>query len=266
MRHHITTAFGFCTVLLVASCANPSDVGSVPNRTGPTTPVTPVNRPGTPGSVTTVDPGSSTTSGPGTTLSDPAINNNRVGRSPKRLNVRQLRAAYASALGVTWQQPQRVASADYVGGSAVLDTDMFDFLARTLGRPDYNAFTHESIEPNAVFSKLVGDAARKACRDAITADLTLTPGLRHLLRFSNETDTWATNETAVRRNIAHLMLRFWSRTVAPTDPIVTQLGTLFTTAATAPASTMPALQAGTAVDGWRTVCIALATDNEFLTY
>jgi hypothetical protein len=266
MRHHHSTAFGLCTVLLVASCANPSGTDLIPSRTVPTPPVVPTNRPSTPGSVTTVDPGTTTPPGPNTTLSDPAINNNRVGRSPKRLNVRQLRAAYASALGVIWQQPQRVASADYAGGYAVLDTDMFDFLARTLGRPDYNAFTHESIEPNAVFSKLVGDAARKACRDAITADLTLTPGLRNLLRFSNETDTWATNEVAVRRNIAHLVLRFWARTVAPTDPIVTQLGTLFTTAATAPASTMPALPAGTAVDGWRTVCIALATDNEFLTY
>jgi hypothetical protein len=221
----------------------------------------------TPGGATPVDPGAtppSTT--PATPLSDPTMNDG-IGRAQRRLNVRQLRASLLNAVGVTWQQPRRILSADFASGFYDdPNADMLSLLSLTLGQPDYNNFTSESIEPGAVFSKLVGDAARKACRDGVTLDLTRMPTQRILIRGVSETDVLAGHENAVRDNVANLVMRFWAREVAPTSQTVTDLVELFRIASTAPASTTPALAAGTPVDGWRAVCVALVTDPQFLTY
>ena len=70
----------------------------------------------------------------------------------------------------------------------------------------------------------------------------------------------------MRGNLAYLVMRFWARDVRPNDPVLDDLIGLFRLASTAPATTTPVAAAGTPLDGWRAVCIALATDPLFLTY
>lgn len=263
--------------LVCAACGNTPAVTPTPAPTPTPTPApTPTPTPSprqptdnvTPGSATPVDPGSTpSTTTPTAPLADPTMNDGRIGRAPRRLNVRQLRASLLSVLGVTWTQPRRILSADYASGFYDdPNADMLDLLSLTLGQPDYNNFTSESLDPGAVFSKLVGDGVRKACRDGLTLDVARPATQRVLLRTVSETDTLAARESAVRANIAYLVMRFWARTVRPDDAAVTDLVNLFRIASTAPASTTPALAAGTPIEGWRAVCVALATDPQFLTY
>ncbi len=248
------------------------DNGEVDETPPPAQPLppTPPTATNTPGGATPVDPGGQTPGfNPTTPLANPRMFDG-VGRAARRLNVPQFRLSLIAAVGVSWTQPRRYNSVESPTG--VIDdpaSDMLEVLARTLGEPDYDQFTAEAIDPNTTFSKLVGDAARKSCRDGITADIARPAAQRFLLRYVTERDTAAANETAVRRNLQYLLLRFWSRTVTPTDAMLTPLVRLFTTASTAPVQGNPAMggfAAGTPADGWRAVCIALVTDNQFLTY
>lgn len=268
MRPHLAPA---PALLALAACADPA---SPPTPRGPAAeaPPPPPTRPRgdmvTPGSSTPVDPGA-TPAGTvgGLPLSDPAMTDGHVGRAPRRLNVHQLRAALENAVGVSWRQRATVLSADYATGSYVDENaDMLALLARTLGQPDYNAFTQESIDPTAVFSKLVGDGVRKACRDGLALDAGRARDQRILVRHAEIGDTAAANPAGVRQNIAYLALRFWARPLRPEDPAVTPLFELFRVASTAPADAPASIPAGAPLDGWRAVCIALATDPQFLTY
>jgi hypothetical protein len=257
-------------LLALSACADsaapPTPRG--PAAEAPPTPTRPRGDTVTPGSSMPVDPGN-TPAGTvgGLPLSDPAMTDGHVGRAPRRLNVNQLRAALENAIGMSWRQRATILSADYAAGSYVDENaDMLTLLARTLGQPDYNAFTQESIDPTAVFSKLVGDGVRKACRDGLTRDAGLGRDQRILVRYAEIGDTVASNPMGVRQNIAYLALRFWARPLRPEDAAVTPLFDLFRVASTAPADMAASIPAGTPIDGWRAVCIALATDPQFLTY
>jgi hypothetical protein len=183
------------------------------------------------------------------------------------LSEAQLRAALENAIGVSWRQRATILSADYASGSYVDESaDMLALLARTLGQPDYNTSTQESIDPTAVFSKLVADGVRKACRDGLALDAARPRAERILVRHAEIGDTATSNPAGVRQNLAYLALRFWARPLRPDSPEVTALFDVFRVASTAPAVPEESLPAGTAVDGWRAVCIALATDPQFLTY
>lgn len=265
---------------LAASCdggapAAPPPTGEdppvTPPETPPETPETPGTRPDpqdsvTPGGARPADPGQGMPAWhPVIPLADPTQNDG-VGRAPRRLNVSQLRAALLQAVGVIWREERRILTAEAPSGSIVdPNADMLEILAQTLGEPDYDQATQENLDPSATFSKLIGDAARKACRDGVVADLARPTAQRILLRYASERDTAAGAEAAVRRNLQYLTLRFWARDVATDSPDVTALLGLFRTASTAPAQGMTH-PAGTPADGWRAVCIALATDPQFLTY
>jgi hypothetical protein len=63
--------------------------------------------------------------------------------------------------------------------------------------------------------------------------------------------------------------RFWGRGLAADSAEVTAIATVFRTASTTPEvrdGSRVTRPAGTPVDGWRAVCIAMATDPQFLTY
>lgn len=274
MRTHHALALALACAA-ASGCANTPEAplpAAAPPAPAPSTPPVTRVRPdtATPGSAMPVDPGATpATTTPASPLSDPAMNDGHVGRAPRRLSVRQLRAALLSAIGVTWVQPRRILSADYPSGYYDdPSADMLALLSTTLGQPDFNLYTSENVDPGAVFSKLVGDAARKACRDGVNADVDAgrDRSQRILVRYASETDTLASAEGAVRANLAYLVLRFWARSVAPTDPAVTDLLAVFGAASTAPADPSASLPAGTPVDGWRAVCVALVTDSQFLTY
>lgn len=203
-------------------------------------------------------------------VGEPASNNDRVGRAPRRLNVEQLRASLLAATGFTWVASRRVSDPDSPTGFSLLpDADMLEAFAATLGRPDYVTSTSESIEPAVTFAKLASDAARVACRTAVKADVENKSPPSRIMRHAGAGDTRASNEAAVRKNLAYLALRFWGRKIAPDDPQLGALLTLFDKASTAPASTdanATKRAAATPADGWRAVCIAMATDPQFLTY
>jgi hypothetical protein len=189
---------------------------------------------------------------------DPIASADHVGRAPRRLNVDQLRAALLVATGFTWVASRRVSDPESPTGFTNLpDADMLDALASTLGRADYATTTTESVDPAVTFSKLAGDAARASCRASVRADAS-SPAIEshRILRFVTPKDTAQTNAAAVRANLAYLALRFWGRTVDPKSSDLEALVLLFDRAARA---------AGTE-EGWRAVCIAMATDPQFLTY
>lgn len=255
-------------LVALASCSQAPPTAPDTPREPPVTPPGPTERPGT---ATPVDPGMGLPPGhPTMPLSDPTMNDGHVGRGPRRLDVDQFRAALINAVGVTWTQPRRILSAEFPTGSYDDPAaDMLEMLAGTLGRPDYETSTTESLDPSVTFNKLVGDAARKACRDGITADLGRARAQRILVREVGETDTAASNPTGVRRNLSYLALRFWARSLPADSPQLEPLYQLFVRASTAPVEGNPMMggrAAGTPADGWRAVCIALVTDPQFLTY
>ncbi|MBL8604858.1 MAG: hypothetical protein JNK72_23220 [Myxococcales bacterium] len=268
-RNFTQTAWLGLLAASLAGCSDDSAPGATPapgTPGGPPAPtVVPPRDTVTGGTATPVDPGQTLPPWhPTTPLSDPTLNNG-VGRAPHRINVAQLRASFQSAIGVTWREPRRVLTAESPSGSVEdPDADMLSILSATLGEPNYDQATQESLDPSATFSKLIGDAARKACRDGVTADVARGASQRILLRYANPTDTAAGNEAAVRRNLQYLVLRFWARSVETNSAAVSDLLRLFTVASTVPAQAM--LPAGAPPDGWRAVCIALATDPQFLTY
>lgn len=268
MRTHLSLALS-CFALL-ASCDSGGGAVSTPTPPTPSDPQDPTVLPPDPhateGAATPATPGATLPAWhPTVPLANPDMADGHVGRAPRRLSEEQLRASLLNAVGLTWVAPRRVLTADdprgYIDDPNV---DMLDALGSSLGRPDYIVFTTETLTPGATFSKLVGDAARKACRDGIAADLLRPQTGRMLLRFASEADTVASNLAAVQHNLSYLVLRFWARSFAPTDPQLAPLQRLFTTASTAPAS--GSFAAGTTADGWRAVCIALVTDQQFLTY
>ena len=179
------------------------------------------------------------------------------GRVPRRLDADQLRAALIAATGFSWVGPHRVSRPDSPSGyEDIGDADMIEVLSATLGRADYVTTTSDAIDPAITFTKLAGDAARSACRSSVKADLAEPSPSRHrILRFVTTGGASAGDGAAVRHNLSYLALRFWGRTIPPDDAELTPLATLFDRASVA----SPA-------DGWRAVCIALATDPQFLTY
>ena len=181
-------------------------------------------------------------------------------RAPRRLDADQLRASLVAATGFTWIAPHMVSDPDTPGGrSETPNADMIEVLAGTLGRANYSTTTSEQVDPAITFSKLAGDAARSACRASVEADLKETDAAsRRILRLVTARDTLASEVAGVRRNLSYLALRFWGRAVTPDDAELAPLATLFGRATSA--------QGASPSDGWRAVCIALATDPKFLTY
>ena len=75
---------------------------------------------------------------------------------------------------------------------------------------------------------------------------------------ASPTDALPAAEARVRENLAHLAMRFWGEDLAPDAALTTALLEVFRVASTRPGAT--------ALDGWRAVCIDLATDPRFLSY
>ncbi|HWL88029.1 MAG TPA: hypothetical protein VNO21_19635 [Polyangiaceae bacterium] len=218
----------------------------------------------TPGTATPVDPprASALPEGhpdvPLVPLAEPASNDGHVGRAARRLSVDQLRASLLAATGHTWVASRRVSDPDSPSGvTQIPDADMLEALAATLGRPDYVTSTNESIDPAVTFAKLANDAARSACRTSVNADLAAGNQEKHILRYVTARDTLASNPTAIHRNFSYLALRFWGRQIQPESTELDALARLFGKVSAPP---------GTTSEAWRAVCIAMATDPQFLTY
>jgi hypothetical protein len=194
-----------------------------------------------------------------------------VGRVPRRMSANQVRATFLELTGVAYTGLATVRDPDAPTGETKNPAaDLLDAYGSALGRADYNYVVHENLEPGISFSKLVLDAARSTCGQAARRELGPgAAGAPRLLLKATATDTLPAGEAAVRANIAALMVRFWGQVLAPDDAEVTRVLEVFRAATTAPAWTGPdktTRPAGTVADGWRVVCIALASSPEFYVY
>lgn len=225
----------------------------------------------TQGTTSVVDPSMLPAGHPVVPIADPQENSNRVGRPPRRLSVDQLRASLLSVTGYTWVASRTIPDPSAASGTrTVPNADMLEALAATLGRADFLNTTSHAIDPAVTFSKLASDAARVACRQSVTDDLDQPDAARRrLLREVGPTVTAAADEAAVRRNIVYMARRFWGRSLALGGAEVNAILTVFRTASTT-AEVREGMRvtrpAGAPADGWRAVCIAMATDPQFLTY
>ncbi|MDP3276597.1 MAG: hypothetical protein Q8Q09_15475 [Deltaproteobacteria bacterium] len=221
------------------------------------------------GTSTPIDPTGLPSGHPVVPVGDPTEGNQRVGRGARRLSVDQLRASLLAVTGHTWIASRSIPDPESPSGrSVVANADMLEALAPTLGRADFLNTTLHATDPAVTFSKLASDAARNACRRSVADDVAQSvPERRRLLRNASPTDT-AANAAAIRQNLTYLARRFWGRTMDPMSAEITGLFQLFSTASTTAAvASGPSMRAaGTPADGWRTVCIAMATDTQFLTY
>lgn len=221
----------------------------------------------TTGAAGTTSPGTAGTPGAAGTTPTPL-----VGRVPRRMTAEQVRATFLELTGVQYTGRATVRDPDAPKGER--DDPAADLLVAygsALGKPDYNYVVRENLEPGISFSKLVLDAARATCGAAAKAELGTAPTAAppHLLLKASRTDTLPTAEPAVRANIAALMIRFWGQVIPPDDAEVTRVLDLFRTATSTPSWTGPdklMRPAGSVADGWRVVCIALASSPFFYVY
>lgn len=224
-----------------------------------TQPPTPARDRVTPGNATPVTLGDPYHGAPPPLRVDDPGRAAHVGRAPRRIDIDQFRASLEQVVGARWVGPRTVITPEAPTGSRFeQDADLIEFFAATLGRPDYIVTTAEVLVPTVTFSKLAGDAAREVCARSVTLDPGRPPAERRILVDATATDALPAREPAVRRNVATLAMRFWGFELAPESATVDGLVGLFRVATAQPGATP--------LDGWRAVCIALATDVRFLSY
>ncbi len=182
-----------------------------------------------------------------------------VGRAPRRLDLDQFRAALEQGLGARWTGPRVIYSPSFATGPRMApDADLVEFYAASLGRPDYVNNTSEVLDPTVTFAKLATDAARAVCAAAVRLDVTRPAPERTVLLEASPADALPSGEAAIRRNLSALALSLWAADFAPESGPVTRMLEVFRVATEEPAATP--------LDGWRAVCIDLATDPRFWTY
>lgn len=168
-------------------------------------------------------------------------------RPRRRMDIDQLDRAITQVTGgFAWTE--RVGSRD---------VNQFEALAETLGRPDFIETTQEDLDPSALFSKFLGEAARTVCDRLATAEAEGTAPEAVLLRHVTPTDTHESAPEAVDANLAALLLRFHGARVAPTDPAFEPWRWLFASAVHVSDDPLVA---------WRTVCVGLIVHPDFTTY
>jgi hypothetical protein len=247
---HSMTRF-LCSVVLTAACESSSDVGYLQPRTPSLRGAT-----ATVSEVTPVYPNDVPT-GP-LRLDDPSMSD-YVGRTPRRLDVAQFRSALENVIGARWVGPRTVRTSLAPSGTRFeREADLIEYFAETLGRPNYVSTTSEVLDPTPTFLKLATDAVRDVCPAGLAADLRRPQGERKLLIEVTERQSLPADEAAIRRNIVALTLRFWGSVYTPDDPMVTGILNVFR-AGSSPSTATP-------IDGWRAVCVDLATDPRFFTY
>ena len=136
----------------------------------------------------------------------------------------------------------------------------YDEYANALGRPDLAEVTDEGRDLSVTFEKLVNDAARATCRDAIVADRTAMEGTQAIVRHAALSDRELGPLTA---NLQYLFLRFLSVEItAGDDPRLNPwLGLLM-----APPADGEPMSDTDMEFRWQAVCVGLATHPDFLNY
>ncbi len=194
----------------------------------------------------------------------PELVDEEPARPRRRLNIDQLEDAMIRASGgIGWTEER--------GNNTV---NVFQELARTLGKPDYIQITEEDLEPTILFQKFLGDASRSVCAKMLARDLStiaveqefeLRPyddppedlPQKTLMIHVTPEDTWASNPDAVDANLRALLVRFHGKIVGPEDDV-------------ALANWRWLVQSGRHVSepsqAWMATCVALFTHPDFYTF
>ena len=181
-------------------------------------------------------------------------------RGANRLSIAQLRASFPIAFGfeadgttpITWHD-----------GTA----EGFERYASSLGEPDYIEVTEENLDPSPMYAKFMDDAARDVCARVLVADTAKTDASKRvLMRLASDTDTVATNPTAIDQNLRYLSLRLFGEKLADDDvTTIAGLRTVFdSTAKESAGGSSPA--AADVKAGWKAVCVAMVVAPEFHVY
>jgi len=127
-----------------------------------------------------------------------------------------------------------------------------DAFGKILGRPDYQTVTDESGVSNALYLKLVGDAARDICTQMVKADVQRAADARAL--FPKAAVDGTATDAQVNENLRYLVLRFFGMRIAEDDPMVASVRQVFDAAK---ATTPEGGEVTPSAEGWRAVCVAL---------
>lgn len=158
------------------------------------------------------------------------------GRRLRRMSADQFVASLEVATGQRWRDYERFAAA--------------------MGRADYGEITEEGLELNVTFEKLVEDAARATCEDAVAADV---DGGNVILRHATSSDR---DEATYVANLEYLFLRFLGQPLAVGDSRLDPwLGLL-----NAPPAEGAELTDLTMRRRWTAVCVGLVTHPDFVSY
>ncbi|MEL6187685.1 MAG: hypothetical protein AAFU79_23945 [Myxococcota bacterium] len=123
-----------------------------------------------------------------------------------------------------------------------------EFLARSLGEPDWLSVTEPSLEPSPLFMKFAVDLGNILCTQVMTDEVGRPADTRAILRYPED----------VSRNLRQLILRIWAIDAsAPDHPDVERLRKVFEAGSSGPAGIY---------SGWLAVCVAMTTAPEFLLY
>ncbi len=164
-------------------------------------------------------------------------------RTRRRMDIDQLEATIEKVSGgMTWTQG---------------NTNQFQALAQTLGKPDYVNLTGEDLEPSALFQKFLDDASRQVCDKMVAKEQGVSLDSKILMLHAGPQHTWADDPGKILNNLQHLLLRFHGRYVATDAPEMERWRWLYESAEFVSQDPTTA---------WRTVCVGLMVHPFFYTY
>lgn len=179
-------------------------------------------------------------------------------RGAQRMNLEQLRASFATALG---PRPDG-GSFDWMYGSR----PGLDVFTRALGEADFITTVEDDLDSSPLYLKFMDDAARASCSSAVSSDaVESAPNRRAITRFVSFGQTVETHPAELDANLRDLLLRFHGVRLASGAPELEPVRALFTETFTG-AREAGRSQTAATQDAWRAVCVALLTAPEFHLY
>lgn len=168
-------------------------------------------------------------------------------RQRRRMDLDQLDAAIRKVTGGIGWTEQR-------GNTEV---NLFEELASTLGKPDYQQITDENLDPSAMFQKFLDDAARAVCDELFEEEARRNEAQRTFFVHAQPTTSYRDHPEAVEQNLRALLLRFHGKKLAAGAPELEPWKWLFESAEHV-TDDQPTV--------WRTACIGLFEHPDFYTY
>ena len=190
-------------------------------------------------------------------VAPPAETTSQAHANTRRITVDQLAGSLAVVTGQA--EPWQIPDEDGLGDVNALDQKV---LGATLGRPDYLQVTHEPAAVDSLYLKLSDDMARNVCNNMFATDAAQSDSdEREITRFIANDET--EDSAAINENLRYLLLRFHGRNVTD-DAGVSDLRAVFD-GSVAAATEIPT-GSTRALEGWRSVCIALLKSPAFHIY